>query len=40
MKKNKQKRPGAPQSYQQTTVIHKSKKQYTRKKKHKKDINP
>ena len=28
-------RPGAPQSTQQTTVIHKNKKAYNRKKKHK-----
>ena len=34
-KTNKQARVGAPQSYQQTTVVHKSKKTYTRKKKHK-----
>ena len=31
----KTKRPGAPQSYQATTVVHKSKKTYTRKAKHK-----
>ena len=35
MKKKKTSRAGAPQSYQQTTVVHKSKKTYTRKKKHK-----
>ena len=37
MKKKKTSRAGAPQSYQQTTVIHKSKKFYTRKNKHKKN---
>ena len=36
-KKNKSSRAGAPQSYQQTTVVHKNKKTYSRKSKHKKN---